>query len=117
MAFTVIRAPLRTKGTIIRFSNPGAAPAQTSSVDVARSVDEPSEFPLRVAFFSGIVTVEGITRSYPGGLAAFDSDFPNAHFNATLRLASYMSVMIWRSLSRGGNRVACGWARALPSER
>ena len=47
--------------------------------------------PLQVSFFSGIVTVEGIVSRYPGGLATFDSDYPRAQSNATLRLVSYMS--------------------------
>jgi hypothetical protein len=44
-----------------------------------------------VAFFAGIVTVEHIARSYRGGTAAFDRDFPDARRNATLRAVSRMS--------------------------
>ena len=91
MVLRIIRAPLRSKGSIIRFGQTGPAPERICSVDVAQSVVEAPERPLRVAFFSGIVTVKGITGTYPGGLAAFDRDFPNAHANATLRLVSYMS--------------------------
>jgi hypothetical protein len=48
-----------------------------------------SEIP--VAFFAGIVKVRDIALRYPGGIAAFDRDFPDARRNATLRAVSRMS--------------------------